>query len=178
MLKFLVDTYSNLCIKCKGCEAICKNQNKVPEGIFRIRVITIKEGTPEQLNIPMACMHCNNPPCLRICPRDAIYKREDGIVLVNKDKCIGCGYCTFACPFGAPQFEESGAFGTKGKMDKCTFCVQPYKQNEVERKALPRCAIVCPTESLLGGEASEIIKEFGKRARGYIASGFVEILMG
>ena len=83
-LKFLVDTHSNKCIKDKGCEAICKNYNNLPEGIYRIRVITINEGKPGQLNIPMPCLHCNDPPCMKVCPTKAIYKREDGIVLVNK----------------------------------------------------------------------------------------------
>jgi len=179
MLKFLVDTHTNLCIKCKACEAICKNYNDVPKGVFRIRVITINEGRPGQLNIPMPCMHCTDPPCLKVCPMNAISKRADGVVLVNKDKCIGCGYCAYACPFGAPQFQGSGAFGTKGKMDKCTFCVQPFNQKDkdgklIEREPLPRCALVCPTGSLLGGEITEINKEFRKRVNSYMSKGLIE----
>ncbi|AEA46739.1 4Fe-4S dicluster domain-containing protein [Archaeoglobus veneficus] len=179
MYKFIVDTHSNLCIKCKACEAICKNHNNVPPGIYRIRVITINEGKPGQLNIPMPCMHCSDPACLKVCPMDAIYKRSDGIVLVNKDNCIGCGYCSYACPFGAPQFEGSGAFGTKGKMDKCTFCVQPYEQkdengNIIENEPIPRCAMVCPGGALLAGEASEIVRVFRERIRGYTAKELVE----
>jgi len=181
MYKFVIDIHSNLCIKCKGCEAICKNYNDVPEGVFRIKVITINEGKPGQLNIPMPCMHCNDPPCMKVCPMNAIYKRSDGIVLVNKDKCIGCGYCSYACPFGAPQFEGSGAFGTKGKMDKCTFCVQPYKQkdengNIIEREPRPMCAIVCPTGTLLGGDAAKISQELRERISGYAARGMLENL--
>ncbi|HID43437.1 MAG TPA: 4Fe-4S dicluster domain-containing protein [Archaeoglobaceae archaeon] len=179
MLKFLVDTHTNLCIKCKACEAVCKNFNNVPKGIFRIKVITINEGRLGQLNIPMPCMHCTDPPCLKVCPMNAISKREDGVVLVNKDKCIGCGYCAYACPFGAPQFQGSGAFGTKGKMDKCTFCVQPFNQkdengNFIEREPLPRCAMVCPTETLLGGEIAEINREFRKRVNSYMSKGLIE----
>ncbi len=178
-LKFVVDTHSNLCIKCKGCEAICKNYNNTPKGVFRIKVITINEGEPGQLNIPMPCLHCNDPPCMKVCPVNAIYKRDDGIVLVNKDICIGCGYCAFACPFGAPQFQESGAFGSKGKMDKCTFCVEPYKQkdqagNKIERQPLPRCALVCPTESLLAGEQTEIAEKLRERVGEYLATGKIE----
>ncbi len=174
-LKFLVDTHHNLCIKCKGCEAICKNYNNTPKGVFRIRVVTINEGKPGQLNVPLMCMHCNDPLCMKVCPMKAIYKREDGIVLVDKDKCIGCGYCAFVCPFGAPQFPEGGAFGTKGKMDKCTFCVQPYDYkdeagNIIEREPIPRCAMVCPTECILAGEMSEISKKMRERVGALTAS--------
>ncbi len=178
-LKFLVDTHSNKCIKDKGCEAICKNYNNLPEGIFRIKVITINEGEPGQLNIPMPCLHCDDPPCMRVCPMKAIYKREDGIVLVNKDICIGCGYCEFACPFGAPQFERGGAFGSRGKMDKCTFCVEPYNQKDesgkkIEREPIPRCAMVCATGCLLAGEQSKISQELRKRIGAYLSSGRLE----
>lgn len=178
-LKFLVDTHTNICIKCKACESICKNFNNLPEDNFRIKVVTINEGTPEQLNIPMPCMHCTDPPCMKVCPMNAIYKRDDGVVLVDKEECIGCGYCTYACPFGAPQFQGSGAFGTKGKMDKCTFCVEPFNQrdeqgNLIERDPVPRCAIVCPTETLLGGDIMEINEEFRKRVNHYMSKGFIE----
>ena len=116
---------------------------------------------------------------MKVCPTKAIYKREDGIVLVNKDICIGCGYCAFACPFGAPQFEKGGAFGSKGKMDKCTFCVEPYNQkdekgNRIEREPIPRCAMVCATECLLAGEQSEISRKLRERVGEYLATGRLE----
>lgn len=167
-LKFLVDSHANLCIKDKGCESICKNFNNTPDGVNRIKVITINEGEQNQMNVPMPCLHCNDAPCMKACPTNAIYKREDGIVLVDKDKCIGCGYCGFACPFGAPQFERSGAFGSKGKMDKCTFCVEPFSQkddegNRIEREPIPRCAMACPTGTLLAGEGAEISEKLRER---------------
>ncbi|MFP3908684.1 MAG: 4Fe-4S dicluster domain-containing protein [Archaeoglobaceae archaeon] len=173
-MKFLADTHANLCIKDKGCESICKNFNGTPDGVHRIKVITVNEGKPGQLNVPMPCLHCNDPPCLPVCPTNAIYKREDGIVLVDKDKCIGCGYCAFACPFGAPQFEKGGAFGSKGKMDKCTFCVEPFDQkdddgNLIKREPIPRCAMVCPTGTLLAGEQEEITEKLRERAGSFLA---------
>ncbi|MBU4492336.1 MAG: 4Fe-4S dicluster domain-containing protein [Euryarchaeota archaeon] len=163
--KFLADT--SRCIKCTGCEAACKQYNEVPYGLRRIKVVTLNEGKPGETNIPIACMHCGSPPCMGACPVEAIYKRIDGIVLVNKDKCIGCGYCLYACPFGAPQFEGTGIFGSKGKMDKCTYCVQPYVQKDqsglIEREPKPRCAAFCACKGILAGDAEEISAEMRKR---------------
>ena len=167
-VKFLVDW--TRCIKCSGCEAACKQYNKVPTGIRRIRVVTINEGKRGQYvekHIPMACFHCADAPCMKACPVKAIYKTEDGVVLVDKDKCIGCGYCLWACPFGAPQFPEAGTFGSKGKMDKCTFCLESF-DGEKREKPVAMCAAFCATKALLAGEASEISKEYRERAAGRI----------
>ena len=164
--KFLADT--DRCIKCGGCEVACKQQNDVPYGMRRIKVVTINKGEPGEINVPMPCMHCVDPSCAKACPVDAPYKREDGVVLVDKDKCIGCGYCLYACPFGAPQFEASGIFGSKGKMDKCTFCVEPYNQTEngqlVQNDAVARCSKFCACKGLLAGDAEEISAVMRERA--------------
>jgi formate dehydrogenase iron-sulfur subunit len=176
--KFLLDMYVNRCLRCGGCMAVCKTHNRTPEGVHRIRVITFDEGEPTETNMPMPCLHCNEPPCMYVCPTKAIYKRkEDGIVLVNKDTCIGCGYCLMACPFGAPQFEK-GTFGNRGKMDKCTFCVEPYEQKDeqgrlIQREPKPRCAMVCATGHLLAGDADEISAKLRERV-GYRMSRGVE----
>lgn len=181
-LKFLMDVFHSPCIKCKGCEAICKNQNDTPEGVLRIKVVTINEGQEGQINIPMPCLHCNDPPCMKVCPTGAIYKRsEDGVVLVSKDICIGCGYCATACPFGAPQFRKSGAFGLDGKMDKCTFCVQPYNPrdasgNEIFREPKSRCSMACPTGTINFGEQSDLAKKLRERAAERMASGTLETI--
>ena len=103
-LKFYVDV--KRCIECGGCEVACKNENNVPEGIARIRVVTVNEGEAGESNVAVPCMHCSKAPCVAVCPVDALYHREDGIVQVNKETCIGCGYCLYACPFGAPQFPK------------------------------------------------------------------------
>ena len=77
-------------------------------------------------------MHCSDAPCAAVCPVDCFYTTEDGVVLHDKDICIGCGYCFYACPFGAPQFPADGA-ATRGKMDKCTFCAGgPLEDNSAE----------------------------------------------
>jgi formate dehydrogenase iron-sulfur subunit len=119
-MKFYVDT--KRCIECGGCEVACKNENNVPYGIARIRVVTINEGEPGETNVAVPCMHCSKAPCVAVCPVDALYHRPDGIVALNKETCIGCGYCLYACPFGAPQFPKGSAFGARGVMDKCTYC--------------------------------------------------------
>src|SRR3972149_1876991 len=119
-MKFYIDV--KRCIECGGCEVACKNENNVPQGIARIRVVTVNEGQPGETNIAVPCMHCSKAPCVAVCPVDALYHRPDGIVHVNKETCIGCGYCLYACPFGAPQFPKGEPFGARGVMDKCTYC--------------------------------------------------------
>ena len=153
------------CIDCGGCFAICKDQNKVPEGTARVKVVTINEGKPGEKNIPISCMHCTDPPCEAACPTKAIYKREeDGIVMMDKNKCIGCQYCGWACPFGAPQYPHglpSNLSEYEGIMDKCTLCVQPFEQG-VEQPPSPRCALFCATKARLGGDIAEILPEYNK----------------
>ncbi|MDP2532839.1 formate dehydrogenase FDH3 subunit beta [Photobacterium damselae subsp. piscicida] len=121
-MKFLCDT--KRCIECNGCVTACKNANSeaVGWGIQRRRVVTLNDGLPGETSISVACMHCSDAPCMAVCPADCFSQTEDGIVQHNKDLCIGCGYCLFACPFGAPQFPKQQAFAERGKMDKCTYC--------------------------------------------------------
>jgi Fe-S-cluster-containing dehydrogenase component len=119
-MKFLCD--AERCIECNACVTACKNEHEVPWGINRRRVVTINDGKPGERSISVACMHCSDAPCMAVCPVDCFYQTDDGVVLHSKDLCIGCGYCFYACPFGAPQFPQAGNFGSRGKMDKCTFC--------------------------------------------------------
>lgn len=167
--KFLPDI--ERCIRCGGCEVACKQENNVPIGIRRIRVVTVNEGKPGEKNIPMPCMHCDDPPCVEACPTNALSKRDDGVVLNDKSKCIGCGYCSWACPFGAPQF-LGGVFGLKGKMDKCTFCVLPFEGGE-QKEPKPKCAAFCSTKALLAGDASEIDETYRKRAAARLQPGTI-----
>ncbi|MHC6527272.1 formate dehydrogenase FDH3 subunit beta [Vibrio proteolyticus] len=175
-MKFLCDT--KRCIECNGCVTACKNENDdaLEWGIQRRRVVTLNDGEPGENSISVACMHCTDAPCMAVCPADCFEYTEDGIVLHNKDLCIGCGYCLFACPFGAPQFPKQTAFGERGKMDKCTFCAggpetEPgseeerlkYGANRIAEGKLPMCASLCSTKALLAGDAEKVSDIFRQR---------------
>ena len=107
------------------------------------------------------------------------------MVLHDKDTCIGCGYCFYACPFGAPQFPTAGAFSSRGKMDKCTFCAggpetdnsadeqRKYGSNRLAEGKLPLCAEMCSTKALLAGDADVISDIYRKRVVNRAASAMV-----
>src|SRR5258705_354396 len=172
-MKFLCD--SNRCIDCNGCVTACKNEHDAPWGITRGRVVTINDGRPGERSVSMACMHCTEAPCAAVCPVDCFYTTADAVVLHSKDLCIGCGYCFYACPFGAPQYPRAGNFGSRGKMDKCTYCAggpEPdlseaeyvkYGRNRLAEGKLPLCAEMCSTKSLLAGDGDVIAQIYKER---------------
>jgi tetrathionate reductase subunit B len=97
------------CIDCKACVVACKAENDVPPGRFRNRVNEESRGEYPHLSAtyePEQCHHCSSPSCVRVCPTGASYQREDGLVLVDADDCIGCGYCIIACPYDARFFNQ------------------------------------------------------------------------
>jgi len=172
-MKFFCDP--ERCIECNGCVTACNNEHDVPEGINRRHVVTLRDGEKGEKSVSVACMHCTDAPCAAVCPVDCFYFTPDGIVLHDKKLCIGCGYCFYACPFGAPQFPEESAFGARGKMDKCTFCaggppadnsVDEYKnygRNRIAEGKLPLCAETCATKALLGGDGDIVADIYRKR---------------
>ncbi len=157
----------NVCVGCSACVTSCKQWNtsgsagsmadkdpydKDPSGTFFNRVQTFEVGSfpnTEVVHFPKSCMHCENPPCVPVCPTGASYKRkEDGIVLVDYDKCIGCNYCSWACPWGARELDEY-----KKVMTKCTLCVDRiYDETLDERDRKPACVLSCPTNARLFGD--------------------------
>jgi sulfite dehydrogenase (quinone) subunit SoeB len=117
------------------------------------------------VHLPKSCLHCEEPPCVPVCPTGASYKRkEDGIVLVDYDKCIGCGYCAWACPYGVRELDEH-----RQEMTKCTLCVDRiYSEVLPPQDRRPACVMACPTSARLFGdihdpdsEVSTAIRERG-----------------
>jgi len=103
--------------------------------------------------VPRLCMQCDNPPCVSICPVSATYKTPDGVVLVDQERCIGCGYCVVSCPYGARYIVPSGGdspTGNAGVADKCTFCY-----HRITKGAQPACVQVCPTRARNFGDMND-----------------------
>lgn len=138
-LAFLVDTEK--CIGCHSCEMACKNNYQLHPKVRWRKVYSLAEsvfGAPERNFMSLACNHCEDPACLKACPVIAYTKREDGIVMHNQQRCIGCRVCQMACPYGVPQYNEEVK-----KVEKCSFCSQKIDKNQ-----MPACVTGCPMEAL------------------------------
>lgn len=137
------------CIDCKACMVACTAENGVPIGEHRNWVGAKLQGSFPELSMriePEQCHHCDNPPCVRVCPTGASYINEDGgIVKVNPRKCIGCKYCILACPYGARYFNDE-----QGVVDKCTFC-----NHRLSRGQEPACVETCPTKVRTFGDFND-----------------------
>ena len=152
-MKFLCD--ADRCIECNACVTACKNEHEVPWGINRRRVVTINDGKPGERSVSMACMHCTDAPCAAVCPVNCFFTTGDAVVLHSKDLCIGCGYCFYACPFGAPQYPQASNFGSRGKMDKCTFCAGGPEEDNSE------AVLVVSSLGDPGGERTRVLVNRG-----------------
>ncbi len=114
------------------------------------------EQTPKArhmtVHFPRSCLHCETPDCVTVCPTGASYKRaEDGIVLVDEDKCIGCKLCSWACPYGAREYSE-----VRGVMQKCTLCVDRiYNESLAQEDRQPACVMACPTRARHFGDLGD-----------------------
>ncbi|WP_225029338.1 4Fe-4S dicluster domain-containing protein [Xinfangfangia pollutisoli] len=151
------------CVGCQACVTACKGWNDqdqgrvkglsdqdpygaAPSGTFLNRVhsyqVTPETGPAQIVTFPRSCLHCEDAPCVTVCPTGASFKRaEDGIVLVNEDACIGCGLCAWACPYGAREMDAA-----QGVMKKCTLCVDRiYNDHLPEEDREPACVRTCPT---------------------------------
>ena len=172
----------NVCVGCHACVTSCKEWNTAgsagplsdlepygadPVGTYLNRVQTFEVGTyPETqtVHFPKSCLHCEDPPCVPVCPTGASYKRaEDGIVLVDYDKCIGCKYCAWACPYGVRELDAK-----EKVMKKCTLCVDRiYDEALPVQERKPACVMACPTSARLFGDihdpASEVSKAIAER---------------
>src|SRR5215471_12278747 len=171
------------CVGCHACAVNCKEWNASghsapltdlqayeadPSGVWFNRIHTFEAGEgadSRTVHFPRSCLHCEQPACVTVCPTGASYKRaEDGIVLVNADICIGCKLCSWACPYGAREFDED-----QGVMKKCTLCIDRiYNDNLAPEERQPACVMVCPTRARSFGDlgdpasaVSELVAERG-----------------
>ena len=144
---------ARFCSGCKACQAACKDKNNLPTGILWRRVVEVSGGTWEKngdawnntvfaYNLSISCNHCAYPKCAGVCPTDAYVLRENGIVFLDTTKCVGCGYCAWACPYGAPQYNVDA-----GHMTKCDFC-----PDNLEQGLPPACVAACPLRVLDYGD--------------------------
>lgn len=183
----------DLCSGCGACVVACKVENNVPmtgdshrkagTDISWMTMLPINgdAGAEEQMR-PTPCMHCDNPPCVKVCPVNATFQTEEGIVAQVWDRCIGCRYCQVACPYSRryfnwtePSFPETYqealnpdvATRPEGVVEKCTFCVHRIKNLKEQAKIdgreitdkdvrlLPACAQSCPTEAIIFGDMND-----------------------
>jgi Fe-S-cluster-containing dehydrogenase component len=163
----------DLCVGCHACATACKEWNTgghmapLPDfdayggdawGVWFNRIHSFEEegGVPgdgaRTVHFPKSCLHCEDAACVTVCPTGASYKRaEDGIVLVNESLCIGCKLCSWACPYGAREFDAD-----EGVMKKCTLCIDRiYNGNLAPEERQPACVMVCPTNARFFGDLGD-----------------------
>lgn len=151
------------CTGCKACMVACQDKHDLPAETRWRRVVEYSGGEWTRnidntftqnvfaYYVSVACNHCEKPICQEVCPAAAITKRDDGIVLIDESKCIGCRYCEWACPYGAPQFDED-----RGVMTKCTFCAPLIDAGEK-----PACVAGCTYRALDFGPIAELRAKYG-----------------
>jgi tetrathionate reductase subunit B len=168
----LIDT-ANCAEGCKDCVTACNKENGLSGGLAPtdsqwIRKIEIKDvSAGRSFALPMMCQHCEEPPCVDVCPTGASFKRADGIVLVDKHRCIGCRYCMMACPYKARSFVHEPLHNQnpdvprgKGTVESCTMCV-----HRIDAGKQPACAEACPNKSILFGNLNDPASEIAKKLR-------------
>lgn len=150
---FIIDLRK--CVGCYACQVACKQENDVPISNFRSTVKLRQDGSYPKVKwrfLPVLCNHCDNPPCVKACPvPGATFKREDGLVLVDKEKCMGCDYCVTACPYDARYVWEDK------KADKCDFCLHLLEQD-----SLPACVRACMGKARYIGDINDPNSEVSK----------------
>ncbi len=147
------------CIGCKACVQACKEINNLPaEGENdRLTAYTWTAIRQEQtVNIRQQCMHCLDPACASVCPVAALRKTEQGAVVYDEDRCIGCRYCLLACPFEIPKYEWDKTFP---RVQKCILCYE----KRLSQGQQPACTAVCPTGATRFGEREELLQIAQKR---------------
>ena len=145
------------CIGCHACTIACKAEHQIPIGVNRCWVKTVEQGSfprTQRFFFPVLCNQCDDAPCMRICPTNALYKRRDGIVDLDPAACIGCRACMVACPYDQLFIDPN-----THTAEKCNFCA-----NRVENELLPACVSVCPTECRIFGDLDDPASEVAQIA--------------
>lgn len=170
----------NRCVGCQTCTISCKHVNDTPPGVQWRRVLDVERGVfpdVERLFLVVGCQHCAEPPCVPVCPTGATQQRADGLVTMDYDLCIGCGYCAVACPYqartivhqddwyyGEPTQQEEAVRHEEriGVASKCTFCVEKIDNAPamgrvpgVDLEATPACAASCITQAITFGDFND-----------------------
>jgi len=166
------------CVGCHACTAACKQKNATPPGVFWRKVMIKEEGkfpNSAPVSMPLLCMHCGEPACVDVCPTGASYKTEEGPVLIDHDKCIGCRACIVACPYDArTSLKEINEYypgmgktayekaregeHTIGTASKCTFCVDRILEGKD-----PLCVHTCIAKAAVFGDLDDPASEVSKR---------------
>lgn len=154
------------CSGCKACQVACKDKNNLPTGVLWRRVVEVSGGEWAQAgaawttdvfayNLSIACNHCIHPKCAGVCPTDAYVVRPDGVVYIDTSRCVGCGYCSWACPYSAPRYNPEA-----GHMTKCNFCFDYLDEGKS-----PACVAACPMRVLDFSEvtSNELRETSGKK---------------
>jgi len=160
------------CVGCYSCIVACKLEHSLPPepvkpplgnptGPNLIRVYQvgpqIHDDEVHQYFLPIPCLHCLDAPCIKACPRSALYKDNDtGITLIDEDKCIGCKFCLWVCPYGAPQFYD-------GRMYLCDLCIHRIGE-ERQKGRQTACEAACPARAIHVGTTAEISALIGEKA--------------
>lgn len=179
------------CVGCQTCTAACKLANGTPPGVQWRRVLDIESGEFPDVRrtfVPVSCMHCGDPPCMAVCPTQATYQRDDGLVAIDYELCIGCAYCAVACPYqqrhrtqraefayGAePSPAEAATFDARrlGVSTKCTFCSDRIDLAKelaltpgVDPEVTPACVNSCIAGALHFGDRDDPASNVAKLLR-------------
>jgi phenylacetyl-CoA:acceptor oxidoreductase subunit 1 len=172
------------CVGCQTCTIACKLENGLPPGVAWRWVADVEAGRYPEVRryfLPLGCQHCGDPPCRDVCPTTATRKRQDGVVVVDYERCIGCGYCVLACPYRARTLihEEAGYFPggltppeaaaadarRVGACTKCTFCLHRWDgagavrpgglRPGADAEATPMCALACIANAIHFGDLDD-----------------------